>query len=330
MAHKKKLQVFVSSTYTDLHEERQAAVEAILTAGHIPAGMELFAAGDQSQMSVIRRWIDESDVYLLILGGRYGSIEPESGKSYIELEYEYAVAQNKPFFAVVIEEDHLEKKVKSAGTKVIERDNPQKLKDFKAQVLGKLVKFWRDPRDIKLAILETMSEFSRRDDLTGWIPGSEAMNAGAVAEEMARLAKENAELRQQVANMSPDPASYNGLTFDGMYKILLEEEANISEFSPESIEVFNQVAEIFGDSKPGLIHLFWLSGNLFRQRHYLNFYLGQPPHGIMLRLAEFGLVVDEGSFSFILTETGRQLLLRLRLERDTRKAEELVRYNMPF
>jgi hypothetical protein len=62
MAQKKKLQVFVSSTYTDLHEERQAAVEAILTAGHIPAGMELFAAGDESQMSVIKRWIDESDI----------------------------------------------------------------------------------------------------------------------------------------------------------------------------------------------------------------------------------------------------------------------------
>jgi hypothetical protein len=42
MAQKKKLQVFVSSTYEDLREERQAAVEAILTAGHIPAGMRDF------------------------------------------------------------------------------------------------------------------------------------------------------------------------------------------------------------------------------------------------------------------------------------------------
>ncbi|WP_210422467.1 DUF4062 domain-containing protein [Spirosoma sp. KCTC 42546] len=43
MAQRRKLQVFVSSTYTDLKEERQAAVEAILTARHIPAGMELLA-----------------------------------------------------------------------------------------------------------------------------------------------------------------------------------------------------------------------------------------------------------------------------------------------
>jgi hypothetical protein len=83
---KKRLQVFVSSTFIDLRDERQAAVEAILSAGHIPAGMELFAAGDESQMEVIKGWIDQSDVYLLILGGRYGSIEPKTGKSYVELE----------------------------------------------------------------------------------------------------------------------------------------------------------------------------------------------------------------------------------------------------
>jgi Domain of unknown function (DUF4062) len=69
---KRKLQVFISSTYSDLKEERQAAVEAILKAGHIPAGMELFTAGNKSQMTTIERWIDESDVFMLILGGDMG------------------------------------------------------------------------------------------------------------------------------------------------------------------------------------------------------------------------------------------------------------------
>lgn len=101
---KRRLQVFVSSTYVDLIPERQAAVSAILKAGHIPAGMELFTAGDQSQLATIKEWIDESDVYMLILGGRYGSVEPSCGISYIELEYDYAVQQSKPLFAVVITE----------------------------------------------------------------------------------------------------------------------------------------------------------------------------------------------------------------------------------
>lgn len=50
----KRLQVFISSTYTDLTEERQAAVAAVLNAGHIPAGMELFKSGDQSQKETIK------------------------------------------------------------------------------------------------------------------------------------------------------------------------------------------------------------------------------------------------------------------------------------
>lgn len=64
----KKYQVFISSTYIDLKLERQAAVSAILKSGHIPAGMELFTAGDKNQWETIKSWIDESDIYMLILG----------------------------------------------------------------------------------------------------------------------------------------------------------------------------------------------------------------------------------------------------------------------
>ena len=130
----KKLQVFVSSTYTDLIEERQAAVEAILDAGHIPAGMELFKAG-KSQMNTIKKWIDESDVYMLILGGRYGSIEEESGLSYTELEYQYALSKNMPVFAIVLKDGFLFTKASSMGRDVIfEKNNIDKYDTFKTLV----------------------------------------------------------------------------------------------------------------------------------------------------------------------------------------------------
>ena len=51
-------------------------------------------------MKTIRKWIDESDVYMLILGGRYGSIDEESDLSYTELEYKYALSKNMPVFAI--------------------------------------------------------------------------------------------------------------------------------------------------------------------------------------------------------------------------------------
>lgn len=165
----KKIQIFVSSTYTDLKIERQAAVEAILSSGHIPAGMELFSAGDESQLSVIERWIDESDVYLLILGGRYGSIEKNSGKSYIQLEYEYAIKKGKPLFSLVISDKALEDKIKLEGSSVIERENSKELLAFRINVLNNLVKFWDDTKDIKLSIHETISDIIYRKDLVGWI-----------------------------------------------------------------------------------------------------------------------------------------------------------------
>jgi len=321
MAQKKKLQVFVSSTYTDLRDERQAAVEAILTAGHIPAGMELFAAGDETQMNVIKRWIDESDVYLLILGGRYGTLEQNSQKSYIHLEYDYAVEQGKPLFAVVIEEDYSKERVRShsLGAGVIETENPQKLKEFRAQVLTKMVKFWRDPKDIKLAIMETMADFSRREDLKGWIPGDEAFNTGAVAEEIARLGKENAELRTELANQASASATYNGVTFEQLYRLLAQTSIEINDEDVEN--VVGKVAEIFGDSAPGLLHMIWVMREIFRGKWISN------EDTSLVKAAEkaeeFGLVhrrsMDGTNFS--LTESGKQFLLRLRLERDTGKAE---------
>ena len=213
---RKKLQVFVSSTFSDLIKERQAAVEAILAGGHIPAGMELFTAGDESQMEVIKQWIDESDVYLLILGGRYGSIEPKSGKSYTHLEYDYALMQGKPLFACVIDEKAIDPRVKSEGRAAFEMENPQKLKDFRAEVLTKMSKFWEDSKDIKIAIAEKLSQLSKRDNLVGWVRSADQSNLPALADEIARLSKENAELRSKITGGE----HINGLSFMDLKKML--------------------------------------------------------------------------------------------------------------
>jgi hypothetical protein len=187
----RKLQVFVSSTYSDLIEERQAAVEAILKSGNIPAGMELFKSGNVTQLETIKQWIDESDVYMLILGGRYGSIEPKSKLSYTHLEYNYAVKKKKPYFSVVITEDALKQRVKKIGTNIIELENRDKYNRFRKQVLKNISSFYNDRKDIQISILDTLRDFEKRYEFSGWVPGQ-------FLQEYNQLKKENEDLKKQV------------------------------------------------------------------------------------------------------------------------------------
>jgi hypothetical protein len=199
---KRKLQIFVSSTYLDLHSERQAAVDAILRAGHIPAGMELFAAGDTSQLETIFRWIDESDIYMLILGSRYGSVDEASGKSYTQIEYEYAITAGKRFFAVVLSDQAIDRKVRDEGRSIIESDHPQQLAGFRSVVMSKICRIVDDSKDIKLAVHETILQFLRDYSFDGWVSGKDIAAGEEISRELARLTRENSELRAEIQAIS--------------------------------------------------------------------------------------------------------------------------------
>ena len=150
-------------------------------------------------METIRRWIDESDVYMLILGGRYGTIDQKTALSYTELEYDYAVSKNKPFFAVVITENALDTKVKSEGKDVLEGEYPKELKAFRKKALSKISSFFSDTKDIKLAVHETLADFQQRHEFTGWIPGNEGVDPTPLLEEIRSLQKERDDLKRQLS-----------------------------------------------------------------------------------------------------------------------------------
>jgi hypothetical protein len=166
---RRKLQVFISSTYEDMKEERQCAVEAILEAGHIPAGMELFTSGDSSQWKVIEEWILECDAFVLLLCGRYGSIEPESGKSYVHLEYEFAQEHGIPTMAFLGNAKFMNKKFKSMGLQAMEQKNPSQLEAFKGQVLQHHVKYFENRKNLKYEISLALRAVEARPGIRGWI-----------------------------------------------------------------------------------------------------------------------------------------------------------------
>jgi hypothetical protein len=87
--------VFVSSTFTDLQIARQKVLQAILEMKAFPSGMELFPSADEGQFEFIKREIDSSDYYLVVVAGRYGSVGTD-GTSFTEKEYDYAKGKGKP------------------------------------------------------------------------------------------------------------------------------------------------------------------------------------------------------------------------------------------
>ncbi len=69
-----KYQVFVSSPFKGLEDQRKAVTKAVLNWGHIPIALENFSPQDQRDFEVIRKAVQDCQIYVLILGHSYGSI----------------------------------------------------------------------------------------------------------------------------------------------------------------------------------------------------------------------------------------------------------------
>ena len=313
MKPNRKLQVFVSSTFTDLKEERQAAVEAILQAKHIPAGMELFSAGDQSQMHVIKNWIDESDVYMLILGGRYGSVEAKSGKSYTHLEYEYALMKGKVMFALVLTEDFLDSKIEKMKRDAIEEENPKKYRKFKKLVESKIVAYCDDLKDIKLGVIRSLGDFEKIGGLIGWIPGDQASDTTSALVEIARLSKENSELKSKLSDQMP--AWQSSISFEDTF-IAINQEISNTKLDADFAEALLRVASLFNRDYIALLDYFLAMAIKLRiSKGY-----GYDTRDLNIRLLEHYDLVTENNFAaafgdevacYELTNAGKQFITRL-------------------
>ncbi|MFK3894400.1 DUF4062 domain-containing protein [Bacillus sp. PS93] len=313
---KKKLQVFISSTYTDLIEERQAAVEAVLNSGHIPAGMELFKAGDRSQKETIKRWIDESDVYMLILGGRYGSMDEETNKSYTHWEYDYADTAGKPRFAIVIDDGTLEQKVRENGIDVLERENYQAYKDFRKTVLSKLSKFYKDTKDIKLAIYESIKEYEKDDTLIGWISGEEFNNLATLQKEQAKLLIENKRINEELLKLKEQANAEEKVgrfTYHELKNYLAITLLDIPDYALEDresrvISLLSALKKFRNTLSLGIVN----NGTLKNNKKFLYYRLAP-------KLLSFGLVEkvgSGGSFQRIqLSKAGNEFLAKMELEK---------------
>ncbi|OHV27043.1 DUF4062 domain-containing protein [Rhizobium sp. RMa-01] len=202
-----RYQVFVSSTFVDLQNERSAVFQTLMEMDCIPAGMELFPAMDEEQWNFIKRVIDDCDYYILILGGRYGSVST-TGISYTEMEYDYAISRGLKVLAFVHEAPE------DIPARYTDTDPGlrEKLTAFRAKVQSnRLVRFWREAKELPGLVALSLNKTIKTYPATGWVRADKVSSEADVVEQN-KLLKEVESLRAQLekqrsVNSLPDLAS---------------------------------------------------------------------------------------------------------------------------
>lgn len=201
----KRYQVFVSSTFEDLREERQEVMQALLELDCIPSGMELFPAANEDQWTIIRKVIDDCDYYIVVVGGRYGSVGPD-GKSYTQMEYEYALAKQKPIVAFLREQPE---EISAAKTEATEKGRVA-LEKFRALVKLKTVRTYKNASDLGSVVSRSIVKLIKTNPAVGWIRADESAGS-EYAQEILALRKQVEELKTQAARSEREgpPGSKN-------------------------------------------------------------------------------------------------------------------------
>lgn len=190
---KRKHQVFISSTFSDLEDERFAVMKAIMGIDCIPAGMEDFPAFDEAQLTYIKRVIDESDYYILIIGGRYGSLD-EEGVSFTEREYRYAKGRGKPILAFI----HSDTDSLSLKNSEKDPDNIAKLSSFRDEVSkNRIVKYWSRPEELPGQALIALNQATKLMPQIGWVRG-DSLEVEDLVSELSQRRQENQILKSEI------------------------------------------------------------------------------------------------------------------------------------
>ena len=202
----KKYQVFISSTYEDLKEERSEAARTILQLDCIPSGMEMFCSNSEEQFNIIKQIIDLCDYYILIVANRYGSIHKKEKKSFTELEYEYACYKEIPILVFIADKD-CDKPF----------DNHEDLlNSFKQRVSeNRLVSYWKNKDELAKQIAISLSNSFKKNDRPGWIKSNEneteMIRLKEVEKEFAKTKEKLKQAEKEIDNLT----SFNeALNFD--------------------------------------------------------------------------------------------------------------------
>jgi hypothetical protein len=169
-----KLSVFVGSPKRELETVRLAVIQAILESGHIPDGMELWAAEARPTLKTIAEKLRLCDVHVVILGAQYGQLIESEKVGFSEWEYRQSERDGRPVIAFLLEEDALKK---AWELNPLPKDVEEKYLVLRKDLTAKSVcKLYADPampridRDVLNSINKVIDSGQLRPH-AGWIRG---------------------------------------------------------------------------------------------------------------------------------------------------------------
>ena len=316
----KRYQIFISSTYKDLQLVRQAVLESVLKLRHIPVGMEHFVSTNEEQFNYIKRLLDETDYYIIIIGNRYGS-QADDGISYTEKEFDYAVNLGIPVIACI----HSKPDSLPVSKSDIEPDAVQKLDKFRDKVMHhRLVSYfsWESPSDLSaevvVALVNTINDYPR----PGWERVASYENSDLL-NQINDLRIENDEMKAQLGEEKQlNEQKYQIMQFPWNETRTFIGFSHWADYKNISIPVsltWSQIFSIFGpillvQSDIDLIH-YALNHALFLD-HDPQFCV--PDVEFQLIVAEFLKygIIDVAQDKITLTKAGKQSLHTIRVSVD--------------
>lgn len=150
--------IFISSTYEDMLPYREAVSDALTSIEHLPIGMEQFVSTPDRPLDVCLTDVRRCQLYIVLVGMRYGSIDDETGKSFTELEYEEALKNNIPVLAFVINENECPVLPKFVDTGV----SAEKLKHFKDRLDERMTSRFTSVEHLKELVVRSVEAQVKR------------------------------------------------------------------------------------------------------------------------------------------------------------------------
>lgn len=203
----KRFQVFVSSTFLDLREERQEVIHALLELDGIPAAMELWPSTSDDSWTLIQRVIRQSDYYLVVIGGKYGSVDNE-GISYTEREYDYAVDQGKPVMAFV----HADTGSLISARVDLDPLKRSGLEKFRQKVMaGRFCRQWTSAKELGGQVSRSFAVIKNSHPAPGWVSAKDAIDPSTMVElsrARERIRELEAEMERTRRSAPPEASGY--------------------------------------------------------------------------------------------------------------------------